>query len=213
MGNYFRSAFFSVLFLLLTGLSANNTGSILEVNINNDDLEVDYSSVQSWSRNSQTFYGFGALNAYDNDGIQNTLYNVTLTQVGYTDIKGVGFGIGLRGVFTLLNKDVDPYMDQHPDGKGSEKEVGALGLRMKLTYTFPVRVKTILAGTYNYAPRSLSFTQDLESFTESRVELSAEPIDGGWVYLGYRAIDFSFEDGGGTYALNHKAYGGIKIYF
>lgn len=207
VGTKLRYALFTVLFLFISGLAANDTGNILEVNINKDDLEVDMASVKSWSRNSQTFYGFGALSCYDKDDIHNTLYNVTLTQVGYTDIKGVGFGIGLRGVFGLLNSAVNPY------GEDKEKEVGALGLRMKLTYTFPVRVKTILGGTYNYAPKSLAFTQDLESYAESRVELSAEPIDGGWVYLGYRSIAFAFENVSETYELNTKAYGGIKIFF
>lgn len=198
-------------FFLILGLAgdlaARNAGSVVEININEEDLEVDYASVTNWSRNSQTYFGAGFLNAYDDDGIQNTLYNVTLTQVGYTDIKGVAFGIGVRGVFGLLNEEVNI------DGNEKEKEVAALGMRLKLLYTFPLRVKTMLVGTYNYAPKSLSFSEDLERYSEYRVELNIEPIDGGWIYGGLRGIDFKFEHLDDTYTLNKTAYAGIKIFF
>lgn len=194
---------------LVSELAARNTGSVVEININEEDLEVDYASITNWSRNSQTYFGAGFFNAYDEDGIQNTLYNVTMTQVGYTDLKGVAFGIGVRGVFGLLNGELD--IDQ--DGKESEKEIAALGMRVKLLYTFPLRVKTMLVGTYNYAPKSLSFSEDLERYSEYRVELNIEPIDGGWVYAGMRGIDFKFEHLDDTYTLNKTAYAGIKIFF
>ena len=194
-------------FGLLGEAAARDAGSVVEININEEDLEVDYASVTNWSRNSQTFFGAGFLNAYDEDGIQNTLYNVTLTQVGYTDIKGIAFGIGVRGVFGLINEEVNI------DGDGKEKEVAALGMRVKLLYTFPLRVKTMLAGTYNYAPKSLSFSPDLERYSEYRVELNVEPIDGGWIYCGLRGIDFKFEHLDDAYTLNQTAYAGIKIFF
>jgi len=198
---------FFLLFGIFSELSAREAGSVAEININEEDLEVDYAAVKNWSRNSQTFFGAGFLNAYDDDGIKNTLYNVTLTQVGYTDIKGVAFGIGVRSVFGLLNEELNI------DGDGKEKEVLALGMRVKLLYTFPLRVKTILSGTYNYAPKSLSFSPDLERYSEYRVELNIEPIDGGWVYAGMRGIDFKFETHDDAYTLNKTAYAGIKIYF
>jgi hypothetical protein len=198
------------LFLLLAftaQLHAKNGGNVMEININDEDLEIDFASITEWSRNSQTYFGAGAFNAYDADGVKNTLYNVTLTQVGYTDIKGVSFGIGLRGVLGLLNKDLNI------GGNNKEKEVAALGMRLKLLYTFPVRVKTVLAGTYNYAPKSLVFSEDLENYSEYRIELSAEPIDGGWVFAGFRKIDFTFENLDESYTLNQTTYAGIKIYF
>ena len=196
------------LILGLTGeVAAREAGSVVEININEEDLEVDYASVTNWSRNSQTYFGAGFFNAYDEDGVQNTLYNVTLTQVGYTDIKGVAFGIGVRGVFGLINEEVNI------DGDGKEKEIAALGMRLKLLYTFPLRVKTMLVGTYNYAPKSLSFSEDLERYSEYRVELNVEPIDGGWVYCGLRGIDFKFEHLDDAYTLNKTAYAGIKIFF
>jgi len=196
------------LILGLTGeAAAREAGSVVEININEEDLEVDYASVTNWSRNSQTYFGAGFFNAYDEDGVQNTLYNVTLTQVGYTDIKGVAFGIGVRGVFGLINEEVNI------DGDGKEKEIAALGMRLKLLYTFPLRVKTMLVGTYNYAPKSLSFSEDLERYSEYRVELNVEPIDGGWVYCGLRGIDFKFEHLDDAYTLNKTAYAGIKIFF
>ncbi len=192
---------------LVSELAARNTGSVVEININEEDLEVDYASVTNWSRNSQTYFGAGFFNAYDDNGIKNTLYNVTLTQVGYTDIKGVAFGIGVRSVFGILNEELNI------DGDGKEKEVAALGMRLKLLYTFPLRVKTMLVGTYNYAPKSLSFSKDLERYSEYRLELNVEPIDGGWVYAGLRGIDFKFETHDEAYTLNKTAYAGIKIFF
>jgi hypothetical protein len=194
---------------LVSELAARNTGSVVEININEEDLEVDYASVTNWSRNSQTYFGAGFFNAYDSDGIRNTLYNVTLTQVGYTDLKGVAFGIGVRSVFGLLNKELNIDGNE----KEKEKEIAALGMRIKLLYTFPLRVKTMLVGTYNFAPKSLSFSPDLERYSEYRVELNIEPIDGGWVYGGVRGIDFKFENRDETYTLNKTAYAGIKIFF
>lgn len=190
---------------LVTQLSARGN-NLIDVNINNEDLEMEYTSINEWSRNSQTYFSAGVLNAYDADDIHHVLYTVTMTQVGLTDLRGVGFGIGFRGVFTVLDEAVDPY------GQNDAREVGALGVRAKVMYTFPIRVKTILSGTVNYGPRSLSVNREMEQYREYRIDVNAEPIDGGWVYAGFRTIEFKF-DNGEVYDLNSKLYVGMKIYF
>jgi len=193
-------------FLLLSALGLfvqlnAQTGNVLDVNINNEDLEVEVASMKTWSRNSFTHYGVAAIKTYDDFDKEMIMYSVTMTQIGYTDLKGVAFGVGLKGVHSNF------------DLSGSTQSVSALGVRMKVLYTFPLKIKTIIAGTYNYAPKSLSFSKDLERYTEYRLTLNAEPIDGAWVYAGIRGIEFQFENIDETYTFNKTAFAGIEIYF
>jgi len=189
-----------------------NHGNVLEININNDDLEVELAKMKAWSRNSQTFFGAGFLKSYDEDDVENLLYYATLTQVGYTDIRGFSFGIGFRGIYSELDEKANPIKDE-------KKNTSALAARAKLLYTLPLRVKTIISATYNYAPKSLCFSNDLTAYREYRLEINAEPIDGGWLYAGLRDIEFEFDDDkvpatrDNTYTLNHAGYVGFKLYF
>ena len=98
---------FIMLFVLSLSLEARNNGNVLEININSDDLEIELAKMKAWSRNSQTFLGVGFLKAYDDDDIENTMYYATLTQVGYTDLRGFSFGIGFRGIYGQLDKKVN----------------------------------------------------------------------------------------------------------
>ncbi len=206
MNRLIKRTFFLLLILGMTAQLQARGNNLIDVNINNEDLEVEYTNINAWSRNSQTLFSAGMLNAYDKDDIRHMLYTVTLMQEGLTDLRGVSFGIGFRGVFSMLDEKVDPY------GKNDSHEVGALGVRAKFMYTFPLRVKTILGLTANYGPRSLSINTEMEQYREYRLELSAEPIDGGWIYAGYRGIEFKF-DNDEVYEMNQKLYVGMKIYF
>jgi hypothetical protein len=207
-----------LVFLLIIGLAVNGFArkgnSVVELNINNDDLELHFATLKKWSRNSQTYFGIGVLSGYDDydydgdDKHEHKLYDATLTQIGYTDIKGISFGVGFKAVYANL--------DDLPTDK--DLDVSAVGLRLKLLYTLPLRVKTIVAGTYNFAPKSLCFSSDLSRYNEYRLEINAEPIDGAWVYAGFREIEFTFEDlavvdGEDTYTFNKAGYFGVKIYY
>ena len=69
-----------ILLLFLVFCAWGRSGvNILEININNDDLEMEYARVKAFSRNSQTFIGAGFLKSYDDDDIENIIYYATLT--------------------------------------------------------------------------------------------------------------------------------------
>lgn len=194
--------FFGVFLFLFTfsHLFSQET-NILDVNINNEDLEVEAASLKSWSKNSYTHYSIGALKTYDEQDKGMTAYHASMTQIGYTDLKGISFGVGLKAIQANFIINDEDY------------SATALGVRLKGVYTFPLKVKTVLTGTYNYAPRSLSFSKDLESYTEYRATIKAEPIDGAWVYLGFRNIEFNFQSVDEKYKFNESAFFGMEIFF
>ena len=190
-----------VSFLLATAtLTAAQTVNALDVNINEDDLELSVSQLKNFSRNSRVYYSVGYLSAYDENSEQQGLFSAEMMMIGLTEIKGFSAGVGLKGFATRINRS-----NQDRDATG-----GAVQIRV--AYTLPLIIKTTFSGQGGYAPKSLSFG-DLEQYTELRLQVDAEVIDGGLFYLGYRMIDMEFENNGGSYEFNNAPYLGIKFVF
>ena len=185
---------FSAISLLLAGsLCARET--ILDMNLNDEDLEAGISQVHNWSKNSKTFFGGGFLNGTDEYGKQHTMIHAEATHMGLTEVRGFMVGLGAKAIHATLD----------------DSDAGAFALRGKLFYTLPVKVNTILSASYNYAPKPLSFA-DLTRYSEARLEVNVEVIESGMVYGGWRTIDMEF-DGGTDYNFNDALYLGIKVMF
>ena len=180
---------------LLAGLLRADQGLILDMNLNDEDLEAEVSKQHNWSRNSRTFFGGGFLNGTDEYGKQHTMVHAAATHMGLTEIRGFMVGLGAKAIHATLENE----------------DVSAFALRGKLFYTLPVKINTILAFTYNYAPKPLSFSE-LTRYSEARLELNFEIIEGGMVYGGWRTIDMEL-NGNRDYNFNDAMYLGVKLMF
>ncbi len=179
-----------------------NKGQVVELNLNDDDLELNIARVKSWSRNSQTYFGAGFLSSYHKESEKKlSMADLTMTHVGITEIPGIGFGLGFKYIYS----DLDAII--------KKREANALAIRLKMMYTLPIVVRSVVGLTVNYAPSSLVFSDNLDRFREYRLELNFEPIEGGWIYFGYRHVGFDFDDRKDEVELSDSTYIGMKLYF
>jgi len=121
------------------------------------------------------------------------------------------------GILFLTSADDRNHAQEQTQGTQSNnnqtnRDATGGAVQIRVAYTLPLIIKTTFSGQGGYAPKSLSFG-DLEQYTELRLQVDAEVIDGGLFYLGYRMIDMEFENNGGSYEFNNAPYLGIKFVF
>jgi len=194
----------ALIFATVAALSstAYAADKMIDINVNSDDLEVQFNGTKKWSRDSKTIFRGGFLKSYDDRRDESdVIANGGVVHYGYTDVKGLEFGIGLNGVTGTIE-----------NGR-KDRDVLALGLRMQLSYVLPFKLKTVVSGIVNYAPRALCFADKMEKYQDYRLELAAEVINGGWLYAGIRDVAFGYEDLKDDYTFNDNAYVGFRFHF
>ena len=168
------------------------------VNINNDDVEVNYYGESDYSEYSKVKTGFGGLKAVDEFDNSNTYIHASFSNTGLTDLSGIIFGVG----FDISTAYITDLKKLYP----------AVGLMVKGGYILPLSTLTTITGTATYAPKALCLAGDMESFSDFRAEAEVEVIDGGSVYIGYRDIAYSLVDAD-DYSFSQTAYAGFKVRF
>jgi hypothetical protein len=170
----------------------------LAVNINDNDVELNYYSESEYSEYSKIKKGYGGLKAVDEFGDSNTYVHASFSNTGLTDLSGIIFGIGFDVSASYIGK--------------SEKVYTAIGLMVKAGYIFPLSTLTTLIGSISYAPQTLCISEDLENFSDFRIDLEVEVIDGGAVFVGYRDISYNLVNAP-DYTFNQAPYAGFKLQF
>jgi hypothetical protein len=185
--------------IAVTGTSnASANSRTLAVNINDDDVELSYYGESEYSEYSKIKTGYGGLKAVDEFGNTNTYVHASFSNTGLTDFSGIIFGVGFDISASYIGE--------------SEKLYSAVGLMVKAGYIFPFRTLTTLMGSVSYAPQTLCLSDDLESFSDFRIQAEVEIIDGGSIYIGYRDIVYNLVDAP-NYTFNQAPYAGFKLRF
>ena len=192
--------FLIAIFAAATTLLGAQTANTIDLNVNTEDLEVSLSQLQNFSSNPRFYYSADYLKAYDEEDREQSMISGQMMIIGLTEIRGFTAGLGLKGLVTRI------------DTEGDDLDAAAVAVRLRLAYTLPLVVKTTVAVSGGYAPKSLCFS-DLEGYTEMRGQVEAEVIEGGLVYGGLRKLDMKFKDIDDTYTFNSAPYVGIKFLF
>ena len=111
-------------------------------------------------------------------------------------MENMKFGIGFKGTYTKV---------------ANSKHI-ALPINAELSYTLPldIAVPITLSGSIAYAPSVLTF-EDANKYFEGRAEISAQIIEQGSLFIGYRQIDTNFKNA--DYEFSNTGYIGFKVRF
>ena len=179
-----------------------------EININDKDLEasfkLDMGQFNDTVAPDTTYLGVKYLKAsdsyseYENNAQADLGYYFDVDFLIKQEIKNSGFyfGLGVKGVFSEAN----------------DVSFSAIPLGVEAMYKLPIKnfIPISFGVEAYYAPESLSFSNS-QSYLEYRGELSAEIIERGSIYVGYRNIDTNYLNIDLTY--NKSAYFGFKFKF
>ena len=175
----------------------------IEANVNDQEVEgqIRLDVGRMGSAMSGTYIGARFLNGDEkNSDLVETIDPLMeisfMVQRPVRGVPGMKLGLGIKGELTKF--DGHRYV-AIPLGVEAE-------LRLPLNTPFPF----YLGGMLYYAPSVLAF-KDADSYLESRLQLSAEPIDNGRFYVGYRTIDTDLEHRDVTY--NEAWYFGMRLDF
>lgn len=175
----------------------------IEANVNDQEVEgqIRLDVGRMGSAMSGTYIGARFLNGDEkNSDLVETIDPLMeisfMVQRPVRGVPGMKLGLGIKGELTKF--DGHRYA-AIPLGVEAE-------LRLPLNTPFPF----YLGGMLYYAPSVLAF-KDADSYLESRLQLSAEPIDNGRFYVGYRTIDTDLEHRDVTY--NEAWYFGMRLDF
>lgn len=175
----------------------------IEANVNDQEVEgqirLDLGRMGNAMRD--TYIGARFLNGDNNNSDQvseiDPLMEVSfMVQRPVRGVPGLTLGLGIKGEVTKFDGHryaAIPF--------GAEAE-----LELPLNTPFPF----YLGGAFYYAPSVLCF-KDGDEYMETRIQLSAEPIDNGRFYVGYRTIDTDLEHRDVTY--NEAWYFGMRLDF
>lgn len=163
----------------------------LEFSANNKAVELAFGHVWEESdRNFRTTFGGSVLYSDDNYQFFDLFFllgNRMLSDRFRLDI-------GFKGIFGTVEQDDD-----------TEGDVGAVGFSVGAAYDFPeiemfygLPLDFEIASEITVAPDPLCF-EDMDNYREFRVTAGLYVLEQkkGLLFIGYRAIDTSFDDGGG----------------
>jgi hypothetical protein len=163
----------------------------LEFSANDEAMELALGHVWAESeRNFRTTFGGSVL--YSDDQYQ--FFNLFFLLGNRMLFERFRFDIGFKGVFGTVERDDD-----------TEGDVSAVGFSLAGAYDFP-EIEAIyglpldfeLSSSFTVAPDPLCF-QDLDSYREFRITGGLYVLEQkkGMIFIGYRAIDTSFDEGAG----------------
>ncbi len=161
----------------------------LEFSANDAALELAFGHVwEESARNFRTTFGGSVL--YSDDEYQ--FFNLFFLLGNRTLFDRFRLDIGFKGVFGTVENDDD-----------IEGDVSAVGFSVGAAYDFPeieafygLPLDFEMATSFTVAPDPLCF-QDLDNYREFRITGGIYVLEQkkGLVFIGYRAIDTSFDDG------------------
>ncbi|MEA3383054.1 MAG: YfaZ family outer membrane protein [Campylobacterota bacterium] len=155
--------------------------SSAEININNNTLElatdIYLNDTFNLNNSSNYYYGISHLRTKsdENQDSQNlTTMNFKVLNP-YVDDYGMSLGIGIKTVYTSQ----------------LEKSFNAIALALYFKYELNEMFYVSIDGSY--APRVLSF-MDAESYNDAKLKLNYKVLDGGYMYVGLRKIETTYEN-------------------
>lgn len=191
-------AFFTIS-ILLSQTDISSAAQSLAINLNDrDEVELTFIGESKYSENTTIKNETGVLSALDELDNKNIYAHTGFSNTGLTDIPGIVFGLGIDLAGSYIDKSQDSY--------------AAVALKLKLGYVLPFRILTTVSGAVSYAPKTLCLSNNINNFSDTRIEIDFDVIDGGTIFVGTRDIKYGIPDNG-TFTLNKSGYGGFKIHF
>lgn len=171
------------------------------LNLNDKDIEGGYELNTQIGSQSKLFYGFEGLRAEDEFDEMQVAASAQALVIGATPLEGLSFALGFRA--TLAQIDL-----------ADDMTVFALPIKAGAIYAFPLSLQSHIGAFYSIAPKSLCFS-DCDKYTEIRVELGIEPMEGGMIFAGWRKIEITpeHEKSRDKYEFNKAPYIGLRITF
>lgn len=147
---------------------------------------------------SKARYELTALHAEDEHDTRNLLLIAAIENIRSTDTPGVRVGLG----FNLHRAYLGTY----------DKSVSALALKGRLGYIIETPVKTTLMARVSYAPKPLCLSDEIQSYTHTRLLAEFGLFKRGNLIAGFRTIHYTMRDGT-DYTFNNTLYGGIRLFY
>ena len=185
---------FKKLFILsLLSFSVLHANSIVGININDTDLELQGSS----QINSLSDYSSGTTYIVDANYINSNGADMGILafsgQNRLQGVEGLTVAFGLKAIFA--------------------SEYLSFPLMAKLSYLLPLPVnfpRTNIIGNFAFAPSVLTF-RDGENYSEIKIEADIEIISNVYIFAGYRKIDTDYQNFIVNY--NDSFFAGLKLSF
>ena len=174
-----------------------------QINARGFDLKLAEEMAQlTYLTESSTFgyggadIGFGMLFTENDDYQVNAKIMVTGNPAGNN--KAVQFGVGGQLVFTSL--DV------------ANEEVGALAIAGQFRYIMASEMPIAFLASAAYAPSITSFS-GADAYSEYEFAIELEVTPSARAYVGYRNIEYDFENSAASIELDDGAHIGVKFEF
>lgn len=191
--------------LFLAAMLLASAQNVVDINLNDSDIEAGYEHIKKFSRNTKIYTSAHFLrgeSTYNKDWKKkNWLTDLQMSVMGLTAIPGLSVGIGAKGIFSRID-----------GGRSKDWDTLGFGIKGDVLYALPISVKTYIHALYVYGPNSLAF-MDLKSFSDFRIQLDVEIIDGGMIYGGFRDIELKMKRYKGSFELNKAFFVGVKFVF
>lgn len=160
----------------------------LDLNLHDKAMRVIYSHALA-NRGLESEFGL----LFDEDDNYLTNIGVKVTGENWSDSGTFDITMGVRAVYA----DISPI------------DAAAIGVGGGVRFS-PVH-RLGIGGQIYYAPNILSFS-DAKRYTEASVRIDYQLLVQGFVYVGYRRIEFDLE-GGGELTVDDEGHVGMKILF
>lgn len=167
------------------------TGSTLDLNLNNDAVQIDFSTQIT---ESELNLGGGLLHHQDNGDVY---YGSVFVADNVNKQAGILAGIGGR----LYYMDADKG-----DASGS-----ALGLGGFINWEIPSVTNLSIRSDFYYAPDVLAF-DEVKRYSEFSARVQYRVIEQAWVYVGYRKAEMK-PDGGSAQTFDEGGHLGVMLWF
>ena len=190
----FKKLAFAI-FLLTVSSQVNARG--FDLKLAEEMAQVTYLTESSTFGYGGADIGFGMLFTENDDYQINAKIMVTGNPAGNN--KAVQFGVGGQLVFTSLD--------------AINEEVGALAIAGQFRYIMASEMPIAFLASVAYAPSITSFS-GADAYSEYEFAIELEVTPSARAYLGYRNIEYDFENGlGNNIELDDGAHIGVKFEF
>ncbi len=188
-----------LIFAMLFTLPLMASDSMVSLNLNSTDLELNYEHTRPLQGNSRSFMGAEFLSGDDEFDKSQYMLSGYIYAMGLTPVPGLGAMIGFKGSATRVRVG------------GSNENIVAVPVHVGVNYTLPIVLRTHIQATVGFAPKALTFGE-ADKYEEYRFKAVMEPMDGGMVYVGWRSLQFDM-GASSNYKFNESAFVGIGMVF